>query len=82
MECDGGMNFQLTGRNTIGEDSVLLCLCHGLSRGAEVTATKTAGEPIFMKLRRTISYVHGSAKRQRRFYQLATQLAPPGTTVM
>jgi hypothetical protein len=65
--CDGGSNFQLAGRESLGEDAVLLCMCHGLNRGARVVANDTGISGIFDKLDHLINYVYGSSSRQKRF---------------
>lgn len=74
--CDGGSNFQLAGRQTLGEDSALLCICHGLNCGARAVAEKTGVKAVFDKLDRLINFVYGSSGRQERF-SAAVRLNPP-----
>lgn len=78
--CDGGSNFQLAGRRTMGPDETLLCLCHGLNRGAEDVSHVTHLDVLFTKLNRLISFVCGSSGRQQRFEAIVLASSPMQTS--
>ena len=76
--CDGGSNFQLAGRRSVGKDETLYCICHGQNNGARAVAMETGFAPIFDKLDRLVNYVYGSSGCEKRFEAVVVS-SPPGT---